>query len=577
MAEADLSPEPPRLRLVLFGPMEAWGPGAAAVLPRGRKSQALLALLAIKAGPVPRRHLAALLWSRVAEEQARGSLRQALLELQSALARIPGPALVRAEREEVLLDPAARWVDAEQAMAADAGHPAALDLMQGVLLPGFDGLDPAFDLWLAARRAGLAAAAMRPLPVAAPRQPPRRGARLGVLPLSAGPGAEWVAGALAESLTAALARFRWLFLADPASLAAAARRAAAGPGPLAAAREAGLDFALSGHVQAQARLSVSLRLTDLRAPETVVWAERFEVAATDLGGIEDGIAAEVVARIDPELLLLEARRASAAPPADPSAYELLLRAIPGLTALDRPGFEAAGQLLGRACAADPGFASAQAWHAAWHLFQVGQGWAPDQAAAMARAEALARRAIALDPTDAQALTICGHVRAYLHHLPEEGAALHDRALALNPNLAMAWVFSGLAETYCGRHEEALLRLARYKALAPLHPFAFFFDGAALVPLMLLRRHAEAAAAARAVCELNPLFSFPLRPWLACLGHLGATPAAAAVRARLLALEPGLTVAGAMLRAPLRAADAAHYAEGLRRGGLPEGVAEQGVA
>ncbi|PZW49068.1 DNA-binding SARP family transcriptional activator [Humitalea rosea] len=656
MAEALSSrTELTRLRLVLFGPMEAWGPGAATVLPRGRKTQALLALLAIEAAPVPRRRLAAMLWSRVGEEQARGSLRQALLELQSALARIPGPPLLRAEREEVMLDPAARWVDAEQVMAADAGHPAALDLMRAPLLPGLDGLDPAFDHWLAARRTGLAAtatglarlllarspgeaaarrllaldardetaaalviaarvaagdaeaaratlaalrAALLPLgrqpspeievlllpraandpappPSEPQRLPARRGARLGVLPLTAGPGAEWVAGALAESLTAALARFRWLFLADPASLAAAVRQGTAGP--IAAARGAGLDLALSGQVQGGARLRVSLRLTDLRPPETVVWAESFEAVPAELGGLEEGIAAAVVARVDPELLLLEARRASAAPHSDPSSYELLLRAIPGLAALDRPGFEASGQLLARACAADPGFASAQAWHAAWHLFQVGQGWAPDQAKAMLKAEALARRAIALDPADAQALTICGHVRAYLHHLPEEGAALHDRALALNPNLAMAWVFSGLAETYCGRHEEALRRLARYKALAPLHPFAFFFDAAALVPLMLLRRHAEAAVAARAVCELNPVFSFPLRPWLACLGHLGDAAAARAVRGRLLALEPGLTIAAAMRRAPLRPPDAEHYIEGLRRAGLEEGLAEKGVA
>lgn len=160
---------------------------------------------------------------------------------------------------------------------------------------------------------------------------------------------------------------------------------------------------------------------------------------------------------------------------------------------------------------------------------------------------------------------------------KEGAALHDRALALNPNLAMAWVFSGLAECYAGRHEEALRRMARYKELAPLHPFGFFFDAAALVPLMLLGRHAEAAAAARAVSELNPAFSFPLRPWLACLGHLGDHAEAAAVLARLLALEPGLTIATALRRAPLRPADIAHYAEGLRLAGLPPGAQAQSVA
>lgn len=635
--------------------MEAWGPGAATVLPRGKKSQALLAMLALAKGPVSRRDLAGLLWSRAADEQARGSLRQALLDIQSALARIPGPPMLLAGRDDVALLPAARWVDAEQVLQADAASPTAIDLLRAPLLEGLEGIDPAFDRWLAAKRAGLTqaatdlarllfqhapveAAAVRLLgldpgdepaaamliqariragdgpsaraalgrlrvalatqgrtpapatealllgspgaaalvPPPAPPPPARRGARLGVLPLAALPDAAWMAEALAESLTAALSRFRWLFVADPQSLGVAIRREPADP--CAVARAAGLDLALSGQIQLGGGiLRVALRLTDLRPPQTVVWAERFQVTSDRLAGFEEEIAAAVVARVDPELLLLESRRAQAAHPADPSAYELLLRAIPGLTALDRAGFDAAGVLLERACALDPGFAAAQAWHAAWHLFQVGQGWAPDQASAMLRAEALARRAIALDPADAQALTICGHVRAYLHHRPEEGAALHDRALAMNPNLAMAWVFSGLAECYAGRHEEALRRLARYKELAPLHPFGFFFDAASLVPLMLLGRHGEAAVAARAVSELNPAFSFPLRPWLACLGHLGDHAEAAVVLARLLALEPGLTMATALRRAPLRPADITHYAEGLRLAGLAPGALAQSVA
>ncbi len=634
--------------------MEAWGPGAAPVLPRGRKAQALLAYLSMAAGPVPRQELALMLWSRAGPEQARGSLRQALLDMHAALARIPGPPMLVAGRETVTLLPETRWIDAEQVLAADAAQPAALDLLGAPFLAGLDGLDPAFDRWLAQRREALRTAGIElarllfartpddvaarrllaldpadeaatavlmaaraqagqveearhalrglraalaplnraPLPATealmlpveiaprrappAPAPAPRRGARLGVLPLQPGPEAGWLAEALAESLTAALSRFRWIFVADSQSLALAVRRE--GSDPFAVARGQGLDLVLSGHVQLVAgRVRVALRLTDLRPPQSVVWVDRLDRPADSIGGFEEEIAAAVVARVDPALLLLEAQRVVAAAPAAASAYECLLRAIPGLSVPDRAGFEAAGRLLEQAYALDPGFAAAYAWHGVWHIFLIGQGWAADPAQSMRRAETLARRAITLDPSDAQALTICGHIRAYMHHRPEEGAALHDRALALNPNLAMAWALSGLCECYAGRHEEALRRTERYKALAPLHPFGFFFDAAALVPLMLLRRHAECALAARAVCALNPAFSFPLRPWLASLGHLGDTEQAALVRGRLLALEPGLTIADAMRRAPLRPADAAHYAEGLRRAGLEEGNAAASVA
>ena len=47
----------------------------------------------------------------------------------------------------------------------------------------------------------------------------------------------------------------------------------------------------------------------------------------------------------------------------------------------------------------------------------------------------------LDPFDARGLTIAGHVRAFLHRRLREAIALHERALSLNPNLAMAWALS----------------------------------------------------------------------------------------------------------------------------------------
>ncbi|UFN49855.1 hypothetical protein LPC08_04215 [Roseomonas sp. OT10] len=600
-----------RLRLTLLGATDAWSLTSERVLPRGRKTRALLAILALANGqPVSRLRLASLLWSRSAVEQARGSLRQALHELASALAPA-GPGLLSAGRDAVTLDASQAWVDALEGLRATPDRPEALELLGAPLLPDLDGLSPALDSWLADERSRLqaqaralagrilqagppaaqaaAAACLRRLepalavvpggvPQGPPSRPaaPRRGIRLGVPPLAVSGGTEdaHLAAALAEEITAGLARFRWLFLADPATLAAS-------PDPVAMAGRMGLDAVLLGSVQRDgARVRVALRLVEPESGDlpagaagpmqrAVLWSARFDREGEDRFTLQDEIAAAVVARLDPELLLMEGRRALSRPPADASAHDLLLRAIPALHALERNAFEEAGRSLEEAIRRDPDYAAAHAWAACWHILQVGQGWAPDHEAALARAEALAARATALDPADALALTVRGHVLAYLHHRPEEGCALHERALALNPNLAMAWVFSGLAHSYCGRHEAALDRLARYARLAPLHPLAFFFDAAQLVPLMLLGRHEAVIEAARAVVALHPAFSFPLRPWLASLGWLDR-PEAAEVRTRLLALEPGLTIRAALRRAPLREADRALYAEGLRRGGLPEG-------
>lgn len=638
-----------RLRLSLIGPIGAWNLGSDDVAPRGRKSRALLALLALSDAHVPRERAAALLWSRSGPDQARASLRQAVHELQAALSPCGAPVLV-AERDALRLEQALLWCDAREVAAATPARPQALDLLTAPLAEDLDGIDRAFDGFLADQRARLsdhatataralweAAGPATRLPAAkrllairpeaeevarttiaeqiaagdrdgalatyadlraalrhagrapdpeterlaarlsGPLPPPSRatrrgagGARIGVLPLlPLGPETPGhLASGLAEEISGALARFRWLFLADPASLAAAARDA---PDALAAAAEQGLDFALSGTVQRDgSRLRVSLRLSDLRTPRRLLWTERFDREAADLLALNDEIAAELVARMDPELLLLEANRAPVARTADATAWDLVLSAIPAFYRLDREGYLAAGLALAQACERDPDYAAAHSWYAAWHLFLVGQGWAADRESALAAAEAHASRATALDPADAQALTIRGHVLAYLHHQPDEASALHERALALNPNLAIAWVLAGLAHTYAGRHRQAIACFERYRRIAPLHPHAFFFDAARLVPMLLAHEHELAAHEARQAHALHPGFTATLRIWLSAAGHLGRTVEAREVRDKLLALEPGLTIAGAMDRAPLRPQDRAHYARGLALAGLPAG-------
>jgi tetratricopeptide (TPR) repeat protein len=304
----------------------------------------------------------------------------------------------------------------------------------------------------------------------------------------------------------------------------------------------------------------------------VVWARRFDRESDDLLTLQDEIAAEVVAQIDPEILMIESRRASHRPPHDASAYHLMLRAIPLMNRMDPVVFAQAGDLLRRAIALEPDYAAAHAWLAQWHIFLLGQGWADDAPEQMAEARRLAERAISLDPQDALGLTIAGHVRAFLNHRLREAIALHDRALTHNPNLSMAWALSAASSLYLGHLDDAERKLRRYKQLSPMDPHAFFYD-TAFVMLALLRRDYETAAeCGRAVSELNPAFSAVCKPYLAALGYLGLNPEAEAVKRRLLGIEPGFTVSGyVQSSAFMRSEDCWHVAEGLRLAGIPEGA------
>ncbi len=662
------------VRLRLIGQMEAWTQTSESILPTGRKTRAVLAVLALSTPrPVLRTRLAELLWSRRPEEQARASLRQEIHRLTETLGAA-GSRAVMVTRDHMALRPGAAWVDVEEVLRATAAKPAALSLLDGELLEDLDGVDAAFDAWLAGERdrlrdraralaetllreqtepeATIAAAqqllaidrahegAWRALmrsyvslgergraiqayercraalahlldarpseettrliaelratglahrtepPVAATddaggearaesrseqRAEQRGGARVGVMPLQLVGTTEAEAHfgtGLAEEITSALARFRWMSVVSSSSLA---RFAVQTRDENAIRRVFDVDFLLDGTVQhVQRRLRVSLRLLDLRAGNQVVWSRRFDRLADDLLTLQDDIAAETVAQIEPEVLLIEAQRASARLTDEATACDLLLRAVGMIGRLERPLFMQAGELLRAATEREPDHAAAHAWYAWWHVMLVGQDWAADPPARIAHAGQLAERAITLDPQDAKALTIAGHVRAYLHRRLREAIALHERALALNPNLAMAWGLSGIAFTYMGDLEEGERRLQRCRKLSPLDPHSFLVDTGFCFIALLRKDHPAAVSIGRSVSEMNPAFSGARKPYLAALGHLGLAEEAARVRARLLAIESGFAVHRFLRDCPFEVDEhREHYAEGLRRAGVAE--------
>jgi DNA-binding SARP family transcriptional activator/TolB-like protein len=635
------------------------------ILPRSRKTRALLAILALSPNrSVPRSRITPLLWSLRGKEQGRASLRQAVHELQLALGP-SGSSIFRADRNQLALSNDGLWVDTSEFMRATPLRAELLDLFCCPLLEDLQGLDRAFDRWLVdqsvrltqiARRIGetilaeqhdfvgiLKAARQlvridrtheaawravigvhivqgdqsaalaayeqcrsalaqggqlepsyetdvliepirRPLVMPSADTPPHRlrndpaprsgglsrGVRLGVSPLRRiEPGADdELAFALVEEITTALTQFRWITCV--ANVTPAAVWAEDRQHKLRRAIQ-DLDFLLDGTIQRDGnRVRIIVRLSDLRSNGTLVWAHRFDKSVTDIFALQDEIASATVAQIDMALLLWEGERARADRRIDPDAMELMLGAIPAIYRLNHDEFREAGVSLEASLTLDPGNASAHAWLAYWNLILVGQGWAQDAAAATARAAELAERAVGLDAKDARAMTLAGHVRGFLGKRPQEARTLHDRAIALNPNLPLAWCFSGLAHSYLGNHEEATRRIQQAQRLAPHDPHGFFFDTAQIMPSLLLREFDAAVTAGRRAIALNPSFSSSLKAQLAALGHLGRGQEADDVRTRLLVLEPEFCIRHAAARSPMvRSEDIDTYADGLRRAGLPE--------
>jgi len=155
-----------RLSLTLLGGFQArLEPGSAIALPT-RKSQALLAYLALPPGRAhPRDKLAALLWGGIREESARASLRQALFAIRKALS---DTSAVWQDGDALALEPGAVEIDAAAfERLVREGTPAALEraaaLYQGDLLSGFAVDEAPFEEWLLGERERLRELALEAL------------------------------------------------------------------------------------------------------------------------------------------------------------------------------------------------------------------------------------------------------------------------------------------------------------------------------------------------------------------------------------------------------------------------------
>lgn len=84
---------------------------------------------------------------------------------------------------------------------------------------------------------------------------------------------------------------------------------------------------------------------------------------------------------------------------------------------------------------------------------------------------VARRAVELGRDDAVGLTMGGFALALVLDEAEDGAAFIDRALTLNPSLAVGWLLSGWVHTRLGNPEITIERATRAIRLSPLDPFA----------------------------------------------------------------------------------------------------------
>lgn len=335
------------------------------------------------------------------------------------------------------------------------------------------------------------------------------------------------------------------------------------------ASELDVRYILDGSVRRLAGgLRINAQLNDIVANRSV-WAERFDGSNTDLFSFQDQIVARIVGSLASRVQAAEVARIRERPTKSLDAYDCVLIALSQLYQFTDESFDISGQSLERAISIDPYYAQAHAY-AAWRLnFWVGEGRSKDPNQDMACALELSQRAIELDPEDAFALAVAGHLLSFFGGKPHEALELFDNALQLDENSAFSWGMSALTKAYLGQAEEALEQLKNTRQLSPFDPLNFYFWIVAGIAEFVAGRYPEAIAWLQKSLRANPRFIACQRMLTASLAQAGKVDEARAMADKLLEAEPWFRVSELLTWYPLaRPEDLKRFEDGLRKAGLP---------
>jgi tetratricopeptide (TPR) repeat protein len=276
----------------------------------------------------------------------------------------------------------------------------------------------------------------------------------------------------------------------------------------------------------------------------------------------------MVTHVDPELFLRGAASEPSKRTEVSAAHQFVLTAIQAIHRLDRSPFMHARELLAGAIELDPDYAAAHGWMAYWSILAAGSGWVESPRAVMTLGGTSAERAVLLDPFDARALAIAGHVRGYLFHDVPSALRLHARAIELNPNLPIAWTVSSWSRIYNGEHTTAVRHAMMSQSLSPRDPHVWFAEHALMTAQYFNRNLEEAEILSEGVLERHPGHVSALNVRLAILGQLGRKEDASHCLALMRQFDPKVTVDKISSRVQFTPEDRIFYIEGLERAGVP---------
>ena len=267
-------------------------------------------------------------------------------------------------------------------------------------------------------------------------------------------------------------------------------------------RDLSIDAVLTGRVQQLPdSLVVQADLVNVHTGSQL-WGERYDRKLADVSSMQQELTQSIEERLRPQLAPDEQRRLTRRDTASPEAYRLYLRGLYSRSKGTQEAMEKSVDYFQQAIELDPQYALAYAnLSSLYGALAYNQLW--PQPETISKAEAAAQKALALDEELAEAHAALGFIQVQKWNWSAAEAEL-KRAIALNPNYAVARNDYGRYLSFIRRDKEALVQYTRVKELDPLARAGHVNVG---YTLCRMGRYDLGLTEFKAARELNPDHAF----------------------------------------------------------------------
>lgn len=234
-------------------------------------------------------------------------------------------------------------------------------------------------------------------------------------------------------------------------------------------KELGANKIIEGSIQlVNTSIRISVKLIDVTT-DSQLWANSYqrEFNASEMFALQRDIALAIADELKVALSLTENERLQALPTTSTEAYRLYLLGRQRTAERTSASLKEAITFLERAITLDTQYADAYAELALAHNLTYHYSGLPLDDMYQ-RAMPLVQRALELDPAQSEALVVLAELRA-IKGDPTGAEEAYKKALALNPNSALARHWYGIFLADLARYEDALDQLRQALKLDPLSP------------------------------------------------------------------------------------------------------------